>query len=130
MWVLRQPRSIAVAAWISTRFQPGVTAAKLVAAVSANPRFLAWLAFYKVRGSPRYGTHCVGIPRQGAALACHLCDDDAEKATLDGKPLSYLKGLDTFIHELQHRTVKGSPAAVAASVSLATQIRHKFQCRN
>ena len=105
------------------KIKDGVTWTEVVAACGDNPAPLTWLAYYKVKGRPRYGTHLLAVHRDGlSALLSHL--DAMEAASTDR--MDYLEGLDTFCF---HLLEQDDGLVAVASQSLAEQRRHTMRGR-
>ena len=110
-------------------FSKDVLATTLTRHATAMSNSLGWMAYTKVKGEARYGTHCIAVPRYGVALARQALDEDAAAAAVGGDPLSYLEGLDTFIWRACRRKLGGAPLAMAAEESMAGQRKHKYAGR-
>ena len=92
---------------------------------------LSWLGFTKQRGEARYGSHLVAVHREGiSALVAHL-DRLAKEGQDVGRPMSYLKGLDTFLWVACRTRASGAATsrllARASTQSCASQLHnHAF----
>lgn len=91
---------------------------------------LSWLGYVRVKGKPRWGTHVLGVHREGLQdLVDHL-DTKAKASQEAGKPLSYLMGLDTWVARACAVHVRARPLAQASATSLASQRKgHPFEGR-
>ena len=88
---------------------------------------VSWLGYMRVKGRPKWGTHLLGLHRDGLKDLIDQLDAQAEASKAAGTPLSYLMGLDTWVCSMCSVFVGGRAIAKASDESLASQQRgHPF----
>ena len=95
----------------------------------AGKSCLLWAGYISRKGEARYGSHLLGVSREGLKRLTKFLDKEASEAALAGDSLSYLEGLDTWIWRGKSRTL-GSMAFVHVwGESFAHQAQHSLSGR-
>ena len=121
--------------WVEDDCKPSADfslTAALAAVEEAEPA-VAWLAWWQVRGVPRYGGNILGFTPASLRKAVSDLRRRRERAgvavprsagmVLDDR---HCIAMDTWIYQLSHAQ---PPAAIAHAPSLASQVRHELRGR-